>query len=402
MSQAVSALSILLLTPRLVESLGTSQFSQYGVLLNMILFSAVFDLGLNIGLLRKLIHNHEHNLALINTIFFFFLGTLLVLIPLFVVLFSTRTVEINNNIYLLSAFVSILVVQNFLALFFDNIIQRANKIYIGKLIRIGRTTIEFLALWWVAESGSFLYLLITTIFINLLYLAGLFLYAKKEFHFYISATSFSVVLLLGHIRYSFWYFQNSLASALVFNAQVILIGSLAPAKQVTHYLLITRFYEVIRTGLSNFVVILFPSLSKMQADQNWPELLNLYNKMLLRFFLLGILIFVFMVSVGQSAFSWWSGIVEPITLTAFNGYAILLVLLLVENIPNVFLAALKNNKWPSIVSTVQGLLGLGFTYWLLPQYGLVGAILSLIIAFLLTNGWFNFVYMRHIFKQHIN
>ncbi len=117
-SQAVSALSILLLTPILLQQLGTTQYSQYGVLVNMILFSAIFDLGLNIGLLRKLIHSHRNNLALINTIFFFFVGSLILLTPLFWTLFTVGFVKVESNFLYLSVFVSIIVVQNFLALFF--------------------------------------------------------------------------------------------------------------------------------------------------------------------------------------------------------------------------------------------------------------------------------------------
>jgi O-antigen/teichoic acid export membrane protein len=86
---------------------------------------------------------------------------------------------------------------------------------------------------------------------------------------------------------------------------------------------------------------------------------------------------------------------------AFNCYGILLGLLLIENVPNVFLAALKKNKWPSVVSTIQGLIGLALTYFFLPIYGITGAIISLITAFLFTSGWFNFVFMRQQLKQHL-
>lgn len=401
-SQAVSALSILLLTPILLQQLGNTQYSQYGVLVNMILFSAIFDLGLNIGLLRKLIHSHPNNLALINTIFFFFVGSLILLIPLFWTLFTVRFVKVESNFLYLSVFVSIIIVQNFLALFFDNIIQSANKIYIGRIIRMIRTAIEAIALWWVAHQGSILYLFIVSALINTLYLFILFLYAKKEFDFYISWANCKWSLLIEHIRYSFWYFQSALAGAIVFNAQIVLISNIAPPIQVTHYLLITRFYDVIRTGLANFVGVMIPSISKSQANQHWIEITRTYKKLVLRMGGLAILVMLFSVSIGQYFFKWWSGVQDANALMAFSCYGILLGLLLIENVPIVFLAALKNNKWPSVVSTIQGLIGLGLTYFFLPIYGITGAIISLITAFLFTSGWFNFIYMRHQLKQHIS
>ncbi len=400
-SQAVSALSILLLTPILLQQLGTTQYSQYGVLVNMILFSAIFDLGLNIGLLRKLIHNHPNNLALINTIFFFFVGSLCLLAPLFWILFSVGFVKVESNFYYLSFFVSIIVIQNFLALFFDNIIQSANKIYVGRIIRMIRTGIEALALWWVAYSGSILYLFITTALINTVYLFFLFAYAKKEFDFYLSWANCKWSLILEHIQYSFWYFQSALAGAIVFNAQIVLISSIAPPTQVTHYLLITRFYDVIRAGLTNFVGVMFPSLSKSQANQDWAAIARTYQKVVLRFVGLAILVMLFSMSIGQYFFKWWSDVKDADALMAFNCYGILLGLLLIENVPNVFLAALKKNKWPSVVSTIQGLIGLALTYFFLPIYGITGAIISLITAFLFTSGWFNFVFMRQQLKQHL-
>ena len=400
-SQAVSALSILLLTPILLQQLGTTQYSQYGVLVNMILFSAIFDLGLNIGLLRKLIHNHPNNLALINTIFFFFVGSLFLLAPLFWILFSVGFVKVESNFYYLSFFVSIIVIQNFLALFFDNIIQSANKIYVGRIIRMIRTGIEALALWWVAHTGSILYLFITTALINTVYLFFLFAYAKKEFDFYLSWANCKWSLIVEHIQYSFWYFQSALAGAIVFNAQIVLISSIAPPTQVTHYLLITRFYDVIRTGLANFVGVMFPSLSKSQANQDWGLIARTYQKVVLRFVGLAILVMLFSMSIGQYFFKWWSEVKDADVLMAFNCYGILLGLLLIENVPNVFLAALKKNKWPSVVSTIQGLIGLALTYFFLPIYGITGAIISLITAFLFTSGWFNFVFMRQQLKQHL-
>ncbi len=400
-SQAVSALSILLLTPILLQQLGTTQYSQYGVLVNMILFSAIFDLGLNIGLLRKLIHSHPNNLALINTIFFFFIGSLILLIPLFWTLFTVGFVKVESNFLYLSVFVSIIVVQNFLALFFDNIIQSANKIYVGRIIRMIRTAIEAIALWWVAHKGSILLLFIVSALINTIYLFILFLYAKKEFDFYISWANCKWSLLIEHIQYSFWYFQSALAGGLVFNAQIVLISSIAPSIQVTHYLLITRFYDVIRTGLANFVGVLLPSLSKSQANKDWVAIASMYKKVVFRLGGLAFIVVLFSVSIGQFYFKWWSGVTDADALMAFNCYGILLGLLLIENVPNVFLAALKKNKWPSVVSTIQGLIGLGLTYFFLPIYGITGAIISLITAFLITSGWFNFVYMRHQLKQHI-
>ncbi len=48
LSQSVSAISILVLTPVLMRNLGVEKFGLYGVLLNIVIFSSIFGFGLNI------------------------------------------------------------------------------------------------------------------------------------------------------------------------------------------------------------------------------------------------------------------------------------------------------------------------------------------------------------------
>lgn len=72
LSQACSAGMIIVLTPVLQQNFSVEEFSNYGVLLNIVLFAAAFDLGLNMGLMRRLIHETEKASVLISTVFFCF------------------------------------------------------------------------------------------------------------------------------------------------------------------------------------------------------------------------------------------------------------------------------------------------------------------------------------------
>ncbi len=211
-SQAVSALSVLLLTPVLVKQLGTEAFGVYGVLLNIIVFSSIFDFGLNIGLLRSLIHEKMESVWLINAMFFFFIGFFVISMPLYYVIYREGILK-NNHTFLTTAFLTaLIVVQNVLGVLFDVIIQSANKIFVGKMIRIIRTVIEFAALSFACKLGSISILLLVTATINFFYLGALFMYSKKEVQYRLSWHYFRLPVLVKHIRYSFWYFQNSFIS----------------------------------------------------------------------------------------------------------------------------------------------------------------------------------------------
>ena len=63
----MSALSIIIITPVLLQSLGKEDFGWYGSLLNLITISAAVDLGMNVGLLRRIIHEPNRSKTLINT-----------------------------------------------------------------------------------------------------------------------------------------------------------------------------------------------------------------------------------------------------------------------------------------------------------------------------------------------
>jgi O-antigen/teichoic acid export membrane protein len=399
-SQAVSALSILFLTPVFLKMLGAEQFGRYGVLLNVILLSSVFDFGLNMGLLRKLIHQKEKSSWVINAMFFFFIFVFILSIPLFYFLYRSEILKSDGRFLNTAFFTGLIVIQNIVAVFFDIIIQSANKIFIGKLIRISKTVIEFVVLFFVAAKGSVSLLLLATAVINFFYIAALFLYSKKEINYKLSWSLFRIAILWDHIKYSFWYFQNTLASVLVYNAQVILISSFVDSASTAKYLLVIRFFDVIRTGLANFTMVLFPSLSMLQAQANWKQLRKMFLQVLLRVTIMVLFVFSLVLTVGEKLFTTWSSYDDHVIIRLFQLYSVFLALLVIDHVPTVFLSALKFNKYPSIVGTIQGLLALFLCVYLLPVYGIVGAIYASLIALLCTNLFFNPIYLFNKINSH--
>lgn len=399
-SQAATALSILFITPVLVKNLGAESFGIYGVLLNVFVFASILDFGLNIGLLRRLIHQKEETTKLINAMFFFFLFVFVASVPIYYFLFRNGLLQSDNNFFFTSVFTGLIVVQNILAVFFDVMIQSVNKIFVGKVIRVVKTVVEFVALYFVSRTGSIAALLLTSTIVNTLYIAVLFLYSKKEVRYTISWRYFNLGVLLHHIRYCFWYFQNILATVLVYNAQIIMISSFVDPLSVTKLLLVMRFYDVIRTGIANFTGVLFPSLSAMQAEENWAHLRRTFFRVFTRVTVMVVVIFAFVLTVGEKVFLYWAKYNDQLTVDLFRIYSVFIALLLIEHVPLVFLSALKFNRLPSIVATVQGVAGLVLGYFLLPRYGILGATFGSLASFLCTNFLFNPIYLYRKLTYH--
>lgn len=401
-SQAITALSILLLTPVLLRSLGEQAFGIYGILLNIIALSAVFDFGLNIGLLRKLIHEKDRAVAVVNAVFFFYILLSILAVPAFYFLYRFDFLKSDGQYLLTGIFTALIVGQNMIAVFFDVMIQSANKIFVGKMVRVIKTVVEFFVLYLLSSTGSIKWVLAGSAAVNFLYLLILSKYAQKEVRYQLSPSLFNWRVLAEHIRYSFWYFQTTLSSVLVYNAQIIVIGSMVAPASVSRYYMVMRFFDVIRSGMGNFTLILFPSLSMLQASADWARLQQMFLRVLLRVSIMVGIAVLGILTIGEYLFVYWSKYNDTETLQLFRWYAILIALLLIEHVPVVFLAAFKFNKLPAIVGTVQGLLGLMLTWFLVPEWGIAGAVIASVIALLATNFLFNPIYLFTKMKTYVN
>lgn len=389
LSQACSAGLIILLIPVLKERFSIEEFSNYGVLLNIILFTSAFDLGLNLGLMRRLIQEPLRASVLVSSSFFFYLLLFLIAFPVFLWLYHSRLLANGTHFFAYALLTCLLVLQTVVATLFDVILHAANKIFICKLVRIGKTTLEFAVLYYWSTEGSAVILLLASSIVNFLYIGTLFFFSKKEADYVISIQQFSWVVLADHIRYSFWYFLNSISVVVVFNSQIILLNHLTTKEEVASYFLVTRFLDVVRMGATNFTVILFPTLAQQEVRGEWKQLKATYFKVLKGVFLLCVGLLLFLLTIGKLVFSYWSGQSGEGIEQLFTLFSVFTLLIVLDNVSAVFLHAFRLNKMQTIISIGQGLLALTLGYFLLQTMGIIGFTIGSLIALLLTNFIYN-------------
>ncbi len=388
-SQAATAIAIILLTPLLLTQLGEAGFSLYGVVLNLIVVASVFDFSLNTTLVRRLILHPDKANESINAVFNFFLLVLFCSIPLYYFSFVLGAVHITEKKLIMALLVALIVAQNMLAVLFESVMQSVNQWKQAKLIRVLRTLIETVLLYWISGMGKIEYLFYVTGGVNLIYITALALIAKKHVDFRLGIGKLNFSLLLAHLKDSFWYFQNSIASVITFNFQIIMMSHLLTAGQMTIYLLVFRFFEIVRTGLTNFAMLLFPSITQKQKEGNWRGVLFYYKKSL---FLVALITAVTMAGLfvwGYEIFVYWSKIKTDTALTVYLIYCVYIALIVVDHVSGVFLSALKFNKNTAVVSSIQSLLLLMLTYIFIKEFGVFGAALASLIAFVSTSLWYN-------------
>jgi O-antigen/teichoic acid export membrane protein len=399
MSQLFSAISVLYLTPRLFSALGQEEFALYGVILNAIVFGGIMDLGMNIGMLRRLIHERDKTNALFSSLFItygmFFvllcLGTLIVQI-LFPNIFSGIS---PGYVYVLI----LLIIQNIIAALLDVMIQSSQKIFKAKIIRIIKTVVEFTCILMSLNSGSLERILLIMVVLNFLYIVSLYVYAYYEIHFKLSLVDFNFQTVFNHVHYSFWYFLTTLSGVLVFNSQVFILNQFAGPALLAEFVVFTRFFEIIRTSVSNFTVVLFPTIVTQERDHDKRKVLSLFRSAFSRTAIILSIIFVILFVFGEDVFVFWTKNKFNFDNKLFILLLVFTILILLDNVSALFLSALKMNKMTTIVSIIQGLLVLVLTTLTVGQYGLIGVVLSSILALCMTSLLFNPIYLVRRLKS---
>jgi O-antigen/teichoic acid export membrane protein len=301
---------------------------------------------------------------------------------------------------LLSIVLALVVTQNMLALQFESILQSVNKIFFSKLLRMGRTVVETCLLYVLSELGDILWLLIASVAVNFVFLIALFLVAKKQLSFNISWSHFKWTALFSQLKYSGWYFASALAAVIAYNVQIVLLGKYLTDTQMATFLLIFRFFEVIRIGMTNFTQVLFPTISMRQAAGDWKGIYANFKMVFLRVFALSLLIFSFIFLKGYDVFVWWSDYYNSESLSTFQVYTLYVFFLVIDHVAVIYLLALKFNKVPAIISILQSVLSLFATIIFIQQIGLPGAVWASLLLFGLTSLIFNPLYlMHHLRKQ---
>lgn len=392
-SQFSSAITLIILTPLLTFHLGLNNFGTYGVVINIIAFSVILDFGLNIGLVRSFIHNSENVKEQLNSTFIFFLSLFIILFPLYIIIYFNYLHLYNLILFQIAGLTTIIVVQNILSGYFEALIQAQNKIFVSKIIRASKLLLELLLILIYIKNINLVSLLTIMLIVNILYLVTLYMYLKQTIHFTITLKQFDLKVVFEHFKYSFWYFISSLATVLVFNTQVLILNYYSGPIIAAKYLVVVRFFDIIRIAATNFTQVLFPKIIQFEVLEDWTYLKRMLLSIYVRISILVVIISIFTYFLGYKLFVFWSGLNDPALKSLFYLYLVFTILIILDNVSVVFLSALKLNRIPTLVSIGQGLLGILLSILLMHQIGYIGILVGFLISFLMTNLFFNPYYL---------
>ena len=401
-SQFANAVTLIILTPLLTNYLGLNQFGTYGVIINVIAFSVILDFGLNIGLVRSFIHKTLKLDELINSLFIFYLSLIFLLFPVFLLFYFNYFHSKSIELFQIASLTTIIIVQNIFSGYFDALIQAQNKIFISKIIRATKLLLELTIILFFIKNIQVIGILKIMASVNVLYLLTLFYYLKRSIHISIRLNQFNLSILIDHFKYSFWYFISSLATVLVFNTQVLILNYYNGPVIAAKYLVVVRFFDILRIAATNFTQVLFPKIIEIEVSNDWyllkRMLISVYTKIII---LIGIIFIIFYI-FGYRLFTYWSGLNDPSLMLLFNLFLFFTILVILDNVSVVFLSALKLNKVPTLVSIGQGIIGILLSILLLKYFGYIGILVGFLASFILTNLFFNPIYLLNSINKKLD
>lgn len=393
LSQIFTAASLLILTPKIFHTLGASGFSEYSIILNSVLICSIFDFGMNQGILRRSIRERNNLDILFNTVLIFYIFVGLASFILFLLLTKIgilHTVPFSTN----GIFIIILFsVQTILINFFDVIIQATQKIFLAKIFRIIKTIIEFACILFFIRSSSLYFILGITLVVNFMYLILLIGYILITHDIRLSLMKFRLSNLIDHLRYSFWYFITALSVILVFNTQIYILNNTLSVEELSKYLLFAKIFEIIRISIANFTTVLIPRIIKTEFESNHHSVLVLYKQSFVRLAMLLVIVLFVLLLFGRYLFIYWTKSQLVFDYKLFYLFLFYNILILIDNVSALYLAALKYNRLPTIVSIGQGAIVVVCSFFFIRYYGVYGVLIGSIIALVITNLFFNPLYL---------
>lgn len=396
-SIALNFLAGLFYTPWMVQTIGDGPYGLY-TLANSLITLFTVDFGLSAATARYLSKYHaegreeEANRLLgavyklyfaVDAVIFLILFTVFFFIDKIYVKLTPAELEQFRVVYLISA-ASCLFSLPFVTL--NGILTAYEKFIQLKLADVLQRILTVGLIVWALLAGRGLYALVIIHALVGVAVVG-FKYAVIR-----RATPVRAVfagtepgIYREVLGFSFWAMVTSLAARLIFTVSPSILGITAGSTAIAIFGIVTQIEGYAYTFTTAINGMFMPRISRMYAEgTDGSQLMPLMLKVGRFQFALGGMILVGFFSVGRDFLSLW--VKDPLYAPAY--YGILAVIL-----PGIFFNSLqiantamlvrKKVHVPALISVVIGVVNVGLSFPLSYRFGMLGACISIMIAYTL-------------------
>ncbi|MFD2584176.1 lipopolysaccharide biosynthesis protein [Pedobacter vanadiisoli] len=413
LSQIAAGLTLFIATPFLIKGLGLQLYGVYALIFSFNSYFNLTDIGLSTSLIRETVNGVIKNdltgvkLALNSTIFYYIVTFICILFLSIALLdprlgnlgrFLIKDTKLVNTFYNAFLVVILTFFLNLVIQIFDAVLQGFNKIYINKRIKAIRNLLECAGFILISIYHPNIFLLLfVSLSLAFLHLAYLYSVFHKITKIKLNIKDRDLVVFKNLLKQGIWYFIGSFSVVLIFNTNIFIISSVLGIQYVGIFFVYNRFFEVIRTGFVTLTQTLFPKIAEMKYKGENVKLLNLFFKIWIGLGGLLLVIFYPLQHWGLLIFQHWSKL-QNVDSRLYFFFLIFNSFIIWDNCPSIFIGAIGEQKRQAMVSILQGIINVVLGYILIKNYGLDGAIVSSIIALLITNIWYNVYFLNNKLK----
>ncbi len=407
----VSTLIQLLYTPLLIRKLGQSEYGLYSLVVSILGYLTVMDLGFGNAIIvytskyraqNKI--EEEKKLHGMFNIVFKAIGIITVILG--IILFS----NINNifsakmtamEIHKMKIMMLILICNMFLTFSFaiyNSIISACEKFTFQKIMAIIHSILTPLIMIPLLYLGyRSVTLCIVVSFTNIILLLANYIYCTKKLKIHVKYMGFDKKMFKTILSYSIWIFLGVIVDKINWSIDNFVLGAVAGTITVSIYSIaatLNLLFCSLSTAISG---ILLPKISKMIGkNANSDELTNEFIKVGRIQYLIIFLMASGFILVGKEFFILWAG------KSYERSYYVALLLILpvciplIQNLGISIRQAMNKHKFSAIVNVIIAVLNLIISIPLAIKYGAIGAAIGTAFGILVSSFINNIYYYKAI------
>lgn len=412
-----STLVQLLYTPFLIKMLGQSEYGLYSLIASIIGYLTVLDLGFGNAIVVYTAKyraqgewDKEQKLHGMFKIIFYIIGIIAFLMGI-VLYFNVNTLfgSTMNNEELVKAKIMMLILSfnlfmTFAFNIYQSIITANEKFVFQKIMSILNTILKplmMIPLLFLGFKSITMTLVITVI--NCIVLLSNYFYCRKKLGIKVKYCGFDKNLFKVVLGYSFWIFLSTIVDKINWSVDQTLLGMLSGTIAVSIYSVATTFNTLFINLSTAISGVMLPKISKMIAkkidlDELTFEMIRVGR---IQFYIISMMIFGFIL-IGREFIIWWVGkeFIQSYYIALF--LIVPLLIPLIQNLGVSIRQAMNKHKFATIVNIIVALVNICVSWFLIREYGVIGAAIGtgigMIVSIVIINFYYHFSLKLNMIK----
>jgi len=397
----LNVLSMFILTPVVVKYLGQSMYGVWAIISSVVAYLSMCSLGIDTAVGKYTAEfyatqktNKLNMLVSSAAIALLGIGVFLSFLLLVFMPFLPQVLNIPYEYRNTTKITFIIMGLNLLFLFqariFENVflgLQKVDYFYGFSVLRI---VASFFLIFLVLHMGfGIVGMAIVGVLTSLMFFPLYpLLFRKLNCPIRVHLRSFSFAAIKEYVPYSLRTFSLGITSLILYNTDVIVIGFILGAAQVTPYIICYRicwYATYIFSGLSS---VMFPQFSRLYALKDIARLHTIFLGISKITVAIMTPIAIILLLYGHAFINIWVGPSNWVGLKVFCLFIVMDFLHAIGTPVGIMLQGIGENKWFAYSEMANAGLNLGLSILLGFKLGVLGVVLGTVIAHVLTSTWF--------------